>query len=571
MGVSLYALCIMTLVGNAMVLHAIRTERRLQTVSNMFIMSLAIADLTVGLIVMPISSAYAITGTWRFGLFVCQFWLSADYTASTASILNLLILSLDRYWSIRSPLKYMRKRTKKRALCMIAVVWAVSAMWIVPIIGWHHWHSNGIRQQPNDVCETEFAANILFKLATSTANFYVPVLLMICLYVKIYYEIKKRSRFEIGQCNSGGGTVGSACGSSYDLCATNNNGSRRNGTPPKSVVVDAGEARHVVEVRRRRVIDDYEAEDEGLEDEDDDVRSTFSRQSAGSTGEVRYRHLALLTVKPTANHLRHHVHHHHSEKCLPQQYEGITVNVEYVSGDSGSGGSDKDVGRETARVFRIKTVIDDEGQEVVGDDSLDSYRSCGSTGSRGNAVKSAAKKKSKKKKKAAQTFEPSVNPETVELEIIQKDHHNKASVRSKRSCSQKSNLKSTNLQGDRGTGVPNLTTALRMRVTRKNFATNLRQQKKAARQLGVIMGAFVLCWLPYIITFIVTAYCGECISAKVHTVTMWLGYLNSTMNPFLYALCNANFKRAFKKMFCRSPGPSLYFPSSGGKTDHLFA
>lgn len=111
-------------------------------VSNMFILSLAIADLTVGLIVMPISSTYVMFGDWILGLFVCQFWLVIDYTASTASIFNLLILSLDRYWSIRSPLKYLCKRTKKRALAMIGVVWMISALWAIPIIGkcklfWH--------------------------------------------------------------------------------------------------------------------------------------------------------------------------------------------------------------------------------------------------------------------------------------------------------------------------------------------------------------------------------------------------------------------------------------------------
>lgn len=62
-GLALYVLSFLTFVGNAMVLHAIRTEKSLQTVSNMFIMSLAVADLTVGVFVMPISSAYAITGT----------------------------------------------------------------------------------------------------------------------------------------------------------------------------------------------------------------------------------------------------------------------------------------------------------------------------------------------------------------------------------------------------------------------------------------------------------------------------------------------------------------------------
>ena len=56
LGLALVLLSTITAVGNGMVLHAIRTEKRLQTVSNMFIMSLAIADLIVGIIVMPISS-----------------------------------------------------------------------------------------------------------------------------------------------------------------------------------------------------------------------------------------------------------------------------------------------------------------------------------------------------------------------------------------------------------------------------------------------------------------------------------------------------------------------------------
>ena len=69
-GLALYVLSFLTFVGNAMVLHAIRTEKSLQTVSNMFIMSLAVADLTVGVFVMPISSAYAITGKVHICIFI---------------------------------------------------------------------------------------------------------------------------------------------------------------------------------------------------------------------------------------------------------------------------------------------------------------------------------------------------------------------------------------------------------------------------------------------------------------------------------------------------------------------
>jgi hypothetical protein len=68
---------------------------------------LAVADLIVGCFVMPLATVYAITEIWTMTLPICQIWLGADYTASTASILNLLTLSLDRYWSITSPLKYL--------------------------------------------------------------------------------------------------------------------------------------------------------------------------------------------------------------------------------------------------------------------------------------------------------------------------------------------------------------------------------------------------------------------------------------------------------------------------------
>jgi len=89
----------------------------------MFIVSLAIADLIVGLVVMPMSTVYIFTGDWMFGVGLCQLWIAVDYTASTASILNLFILSLDRYWSVTNPLKYLRKRTTKRALVMISLVY----------------------------------------------------------------------------------------------------------------------------------------------------------------------------------------------------------------------------------------------------------------------------------------------------------------------------------------------------------------------------------------------------------------------------------------------------------------
>ncbi len=79
---------------------------------------------------------------------------------------------------------------------------------------------------------------------------------------------------------------------------------------------------------------------------------------------------------------------------------------------------------------------------------------------------------------------------------------------------------------------------------------SLAKEKKAATQLGVIVGAFILCWLPYFTLFMVVAYCGRerCVNQTLFTTTVWFGYFNSALNPILYPLCNANFKRAFKRM-----------------------
>jgi histamine receptor H1 len=81
---------------------------------------------------------------------------------------SLFTLSMDRYWSITSPLRYLQKRTKKRALIMIGLVWLISCLWIVPIISWHYVEHSGVRRNPADVCETEFAAKVAFKVLSNS-------------------------------------------------------------------------------------------------------------------------------------------------------------------------------------------------------------------------------------------------------------------------------------------------------------------------------------------------------------------------------------------------------------------
>ncbi|KAI9553336.1 hypothetical protein GHT06_021234 [Daphnia sinensis] len=114
-----------------------------------------------------------LTDRWYFGAWMCDAWLSIDYCASTASIFNLFVLSLDRYWSITSPLKYLRRRTKKRAFLMIAAAWTLSLLWILPVTGWSSM-TDGIKLNSSpDSCDTEFADNITFKVSSKTFCFQI--------------------------------------------------------------------------------------------------------------------------------------------------------------------------------------------------------------------------------------------------------------------------------------------------------------------------------------------------------------------------------------------------------------
>jgi len=102
---------------------------------------------------------------------------------------------------------------------------------------------------------------------------------------------------------------------------------------------------------------------------------------------------------------------------------------------------------------------------------------------------------------------------------------------------------------------------------RNGPSSALQREIKAARQLGVIMGAFTVCFLPYFVCFTVVAFCDWCIGTELMTAVTWVGYLNSTLNPFLYPLCNLSFRRKFRKMLHLSGGqqPSISTASGIGQ------
>lgn len=123
--------------GNILVIIAIATERSLKGIQNWFIGSLAVADCLLGLIIMPFSLANEMMGYWVFGQWWCDVHSAVDVLLCTSSIMNLCLISLDRYWSITHAIEYLRKRTPERCVIMITTVWILSGLVsIPPLLGW---------------------------------------------------------------------------------------------------------------------------------------------------------------------------------------------------------------------------------------------------------------------------------------------------------------------------------------------------------------------------------------------------------------------------------------------------
>lgn len=183
LAVLLLLFSVATVFGNALVVAAVVRERYLHTATNYFVTSLAVADCLVGFVVMPFSAVYEVVeNQWLFGTDWCDVWRSLDVLFSTASILNLCVISLDRYWAITDPFTYPTKMTRRRALVLIAAVWVCSGGISFPAIVW--WRAVRSEAVPRFKCP--FTDSLTYLIFSSTISFYLPLFVMVFTYYRIY-------------------------------------------------------------------------------------------------------------------------------------------------------------------------------------------------------------------------------------------------------------------------------------------------------------------------------------------------------------------------------------------------
>ncbi|MEQ2258778.1 Muscarinic acetylcholine receptor M5 [Xenotaenia resolanae] len=446
---------LITIVGNVLVLLSFKVNSQLKTVNNYYLLSLAFADLIIGVLSMNLYTTYILMGYWSLGNIACDLWLAVDYVASNASVMNLLVISFDRYFSITRPLTYRAKRTPKRAAIMIGLAWLVSfVLWAPPILCWQYFV--GERNVPPDQCQIQFLTEPVITFGTAIAAFYIPVSVMTILYCRIYKETQKRTK-DLAELQ--GLTTGNVS----------------EGTKPQKTMI-----RSCFHFPRER-----------------------KDQSQASWSSSNQSNVTKMTTR--------------SDEAWAKA-DQITSFNSYTSSEE----EEHHVSIETPQgSFKEQQTGQSNKNGEVPDYTEEEYCSTPQKKNHKSLI-SYKFKHSSKGKNDSPTSPKSCPPEPERP------------------------AKKASTSSSSTTSKP-IDSALKNQITKRKRMV-LVKEKKAAQTLSAILLAFILTWTPYNIMVLISTFCTECIPLSLWHLGYWLCYVNSTINPMCYALCNKTFQKTFRML-----------------------
>nr|7RAN_A Chain A, 5-hydroxytryptamine receptor 2A [Homo sapiens] len=180
---------ILTIAGNILVIMAVSLEKKLQNATNYFLMSLAIADMLLGFLVMPVSMLTILYGyRWPLPSKLCAVWIYLDVLFSTASIMHLCAISLDRYVAIQNPIHHSRFNSRTKAFLKIIAVWTISVGISMPIPVF------GLQDDSKVFKEGScLLADDNFVLIGSFVSFFIPLTIMVITYFLTIKSLQKEA------------------------------------------------------------------------------------------------------------------------------------------------------------------------------------------------------------------------------------------------------------------------------------------------------------------------------------------------------------------------------------------
>ncbi|XP_058064373.1 alpha-2Db adrenergic receptor [Anopheles bellator] len=548
-------LMIVIVVGNMLVIIAIATEKTLKNIQNWFIASLAVADFFLGLVIMPFSLANELMGYWIFGNWWCDVHSAMDVLLCTSSIMNLCLISLDRYWSITKAIEYLKSRTPARAAFMIAAVWIMSALvCIPPLLGWKAQRPEGHVELP----QCQLSQDIGYVLYSALGSFYIPSCIMVFVYIRIYFAAKARARRGIRK-------KPLKPPSEQDTSFTRNAGT----VPMPSLPSASSNNNQSAQQQQQQLL------------------------APGSNGGVTQQQIATIEPPPrtspsmppipvvtcdfasdmsTSEAATAEQDNHHGQ---PPDKDTLKVAVpgagQPPSPGAGAGRPGSDgvspvtiAGRNRALSVGIDTDMVSEFDPSSSDSGVISrcavvkplkFRLC-------QPIFGKGKSKSRQAKGAATSPGGGRGTNCTQPMLAAAGEAGgtgggdgcagqHAAISQMIASKQQQQQQQQQQQHD--SGCSELEPALpkpkprdpekeKRRIARK-------KEKRATLILGLIMGSFIACWLPFFFLYILVPICPDChIPDSAFSLAFWLGYMNSALNPAIYTIFNKDFRRAFRRI-----------------------
>nr|ANO38988.1 GCR006 [Schmidtea mediterranea] len=465
------AIILWTIIGNVFVVAAIVLERTLKNVSNYLILSLAVADLMVAILVMPISAIKEVSSTWWLGIELCDLWTCFDVLSCTASILHLVVIAIDRYWAV-TDINYLHRRTSSRIILMIIGVWLISVIISVP--SRFHTHRNNaewLRVIVNGSCIIN--ESVSYTVFSNLGAFYLPMAFMSVIYLRIYIFARSRIRYKRKKMKQ------NHCLSNTDhkSCTDQTKPTENTGQCPCnkrkideiSYILNCEhcklESLVIQNQNRKEWFDKHMSLLEFADEGENDSLSIQSNFYATTFANVKFEnvdHVANVNCVGENDRNKAETMSNHSQKKINQTTNWSPKLIFY---------------NYKAKLLNFKNDLSFKGSNKSSELQFNDDRSQSSLSFKDNKFNAM----------------------------------NSASIRNK---------------------------------------VEQKRERKAARTLAIITGCFIICWLPFGINNVAHAFCNTepCGSALFDSLCLWLGYVNSGLNPVIYTVFSPDFRTAFRKI-----------------------
>ena len=190
-GLSMTSGSLLTVLGNVLVFVIYFKTKSMQAPKNLFVLSLAVADVIIAVISMNLYTVSMICGHWPFGIVTCNLWLVIDHWACTVSTYTLLAIAVDRYYAVFQPISHRLLLSKYYVKKVIFSIWLCGFFLWGPIILIYPYITGDML--PNEVCYVKFLIEDQQpSLVLAFFSYFGPALIIAILYICISVKLVKQ-------------------------------------------------------------------------------------------------------------------------------------------------------------------------------------------------------------------------------------------------------------------------------------------------------------------------------------------------------------------------------------------